>query len=237
MPLPLNRNPFLCRAGFIKKNENQRCYLWQILHRNPFLCRAGFIPKDLSELERMKKFIAIPFYVGQVSSCARQTGTNKACENRNPFLCRAGFILQPDRPKQKIKEVCDRNPFLCRAGFIQRWKSKWITKKQIAIPFYVGQVSSPVCCLCSIKTRGQIAIPFYVGQVSSYSMQGKEILEQTRDRNPFLCRAGFIWESKWDFERQLSCYRIAIPFYVGQVSSRGERVSELLKNKSQSLFM
>ena len=68
MPLPLNRNPFLCRAGFIKKNENQRCYLWQILHRNPFLCRAGFIPKDLSELERMKKFIAIPFYVGQVSS-------------------------------------------------------------------------------------------------------------------------------------------------------------------------
>jgi len=66
-----------------------------IIGRNPFLCRAGFIDDEI-EIKAGSFYVAIPFYVGQVSSWINYRESDKYqafIENcRNPFLCRAGFI-------------------------------------------------------------------------------------------------------------------------------------------------
>ena len=70
-----------------------------------------------------------------------------------------------------------RNPFLCRAGFIklEKKQKERLMDEIVAIPFYVGQVSS-FMERDAILEIISVAIPFYVGQVSSRQEKVNEIL-------------------------------------------------------------
>ena len=92
------------------------------LSHNPFLIRAGFISVTIPRSgggRSWSRFVAIPFYVGQVSSwCLCCTSDLWRRFSRNPFLCRVGFIIARNTAVSRIQSCYCRNPFLCRAGFI-----------------------------------------------------------------------------------------------------------------------
>jgi len=107
----------------------------------------------------------------------------------------------------------------------------------VAIPFSVGQVSSGEDYGIKNQTFRQVAIPFSVGQVSS---NRRCVMGKTHNairRNPFFCRAGFIFfKDKVVFGIHKTCrnpffYRAGFIMYlVGSKELKG-------KQRSQSLFL
>jgi len=65
----------------------------QLEGRNPFFYRAGFIKKKCNIRISLPLSVAIPFSIGQVSSCicVLENYLYKL-QRRNPFFYRAGFI-------------------------------------------------------------------------------------------------------------------------------------------------
>ena len=82
-----------------------------------------------------------------------------------------------------------------------------------------------------------VAIPFHLGQVSTPGTLYFIIRENGESRNPFSFRAGFNIRLKRKEVRKMA-RRVAIPFHLGQVSTGiGKTTSSQFVISSQSLFI